>query len=53
MGRTRQRDLLQHFYPSLHMTTIDGARTGGSAVQRACAQRPWVYYPVVIPFDFY
>jgi len=51
-GDEKANDLLQHFYPSLHMTTIDGARTWGAVPSKERAHRGWVYYPVVIPFDF-
>lgn len=51
-GSKQANELLDHFYPALHLTTIDGARMWGAKPEKTKPHRGWVYYPVSIPFDF-
>lgn len=51
-GSKQANELLEHFYPALHLTTIDGARMWGAKPEKSKPHRGWVYYPVSIPFDF-
>lgn len=51
-GSKLANELLQHFYPALHLTTIDGARMWGAKPEKTKPHRGWVYHPVSIPFDF-
>lgn len=51
-GSTLGNNLLEHFYPALHLTTIDGARMWGAKPEKTRPHRGWIYFPVSIPFDF-
>lgn len=51
-GTKQANDLLEHFIPSLHLTSIGGARMWGASPEKDKEHRGWIYYPVVIPFDF-
>lgn len=51
-GSKQANDLLEHFFPALHLTTIDGARMWGAKPEKTRPHRGWVYSPVSIPFDF-
>ena len=51
-GVKQANDLLQHFYPACHLTTISGARMWGAQFEKDKPHLGWVYYPVSIPFDF-
>lgn len=51
-GSKQANELVDFFYPALHLTTIDGARMWGAKPEKSKPHRGWLYYPVSIPFDF-
>ena len=51
-GSARSNALLQHFYPTLHLRSIDGARMWGASFEKDRPHLGWVYSPILIPFDY-
>jgi len=49
-GTAKAYQLLDHFAPRLHRTTLGGVYTKMASYVREMPHLGWVYYPAIIPF---